>query len=108
MTELQQTMSWIAVGLVTLMTLLFFWIIMRRGLKQGAWLKVTEAHFAAVVGLPAAAVGSLFLVLVLRITEGPISVKLGSVQFEGAAAPIVFWNLCFLAMAYAIRMLWKA
>ena len=107
MTHVQLVMSWIAVCLVTFMTVLFFGIILYRGLTDEAWLEVAKAHFAAVVGLPAAAVGSLFLVIVLRISEGPITVNLGSWSFDGASAPIAFWILCFLAMAYAIKLLWK-
>jgi hypothetical protein len=76
-------------------------------MKEQAWLKVTQDHFAAIVGLPAAACGSLFLVLVLRLASGPITIKMPGFQFEGAAAPIVFWVICFLAMASAIKMLWK-
>lgn len=108
MSPLQKFMSWVAVILVTCMTGLFFWIIIRRGIQEGAWLKVTQEHFAAVVGLPAAAVGALFLVLVLRMASGPIEVDIGALKFKGAAAPIVFWLLCFLAMASAIKMLWSA
>lgn len=94
--------------LVALVTILFFWIIARRGREEKAWLKLTQEHFAAVVGLPTAAVGALFLVLIVRVTEGPMTIKLGSVAFEGASAPIVFWVVCFLAMTWAIKTLWNA
>jgi hypothetical protein len=100
-------MRWIAVGLVTLLSIYFFGIIGWRGVQNGYWIKNTQDHFAAIVGLPAAAVGSLFLVLVLRLTTGPIEVEIPGLKFKGAAAPIVFWLVCFLAMAYAIRMLWS-
>jgi hypothetical protein len=105
---LRKIMSWVAVGLVTCMTIFFFVIVSRRGMEEHAWLKVTQDHFAAIVGLPASAVGALFLVLVLRMAEGPIEFEVGAVKFKGAAAPIVFWLLCFLGMASAIKMLWSA
>ncbi|HUA96909.1 MAG TPA: hypothetical protein VMA34_01125 [Terracidiphilus sp.] len=104
--KLRITMSWIAVALVTCMTVGFFAIIIIRGILEGAWLKVTQDHFAAIVGLPAAAVAALFLVLVLRIADGPIEVEIGALKFKGAAAPIVFWLLCFFVIASAIKMLW--
>jgi hypothetical protein len=106
MSLLQKAMSWIAVCLVTGLAVTFFGIVCRRGIQEGAWIKVTQEHFAAIVGLPAAAVGALFLVLVLRMTSGPIEVELGTLKFKGAAAPIVFWLFCFLAMATAIKMVW--
>jgi hypothetical protein len=106
--RLRQIMSWVAVGLVTCMAIFFFGLIGRRGMEEHAWLKVTQDHFAAVVGLPASAVGALFLVLVLRMADGPIEFEVGAVKFKGAAAPIVFWLLCFLGIASAIKMLWSA
>jgi hypothetical protein len=106
--SLNTVASWTSVILVALMSLAYFGIICWRGYADHAWLKITQEHFAAVVGLPAAAVGSLFLVLVVQWTEGPIEVELGAVKFKGAAAPIVFWILCFMAMAWAIKMLWTA
>jgi len=103
----QAVMGWIAVCLVSALTVLFFGIICWRGFSEKAWLKITQDNFATIVGLPAAAVGSLFLVLVLRFTTGDISVEGFGLKFQGAAAPIVFWVVCFLAMASAIKMLWK-
>jgi hypothetical protein len=58
--RLRQIMSWVAVGLVTCMAIFFFGLIGRRGMEEHAWLKVTQDHFAAVVGLPASAVGRYF------------------------------------------------
>jgi hypothetical protein len=105
---LRFTMSWIAVVLVTCIAVIFFWIIVRRGLQERAWLETTKHNFAAIVGLPAIAVAALFLVLVLRMADGPIEVTIGnSLAFKGAAAPIVFWVVCFLAMASALKMLWR-
>jgi hypothetical protein len=106
--RLQYVMSWVAVSLITAMALSFFARIVWLGWKEKAWYRVSQDHFAAVVGLPAAAVAALFLVLVLRIASGPIEVEFGSLKFKGAAAPIVFWLLCFLAIAGSIKMLWMA
>lgn len=107
-TEMQIVMSWMAVGLVTCVAIAFFGVILFRGMKQEAFLKVAQEHFAAIVGLPAAAVAALFLVLVLRIADGPIEVELGALKFKGAAAPIVFWLVCFLGISSAIKLLWSA
>src|SRR5271163_3827943 len=69
--KLRRVMSWLAVILVACMTMVFFAIICMRGIQDRAWVTVTQQHFAAVVGLPAAAVAALFLVLVLRMADGP-------------------------------------
>jgi hypothetical protein len=53
-----------------------------------------------------ATLAALFLVLVLRMAAGPIEVKMGGLEFKGAAAPIVFWLICFLAIAISIKSLW--
>jgi hypothetical protein len=52
------------------------------------------------------AIAALFIVLVLRIAAGPIEVELGPLKFRGAAAPVVFWLICFVAIALMIKLLW--
>ncbi len=59
------------------------------------------------VGLPMAGLGSLFLTLVLRLSNWPMEFEVSSVKFKGAAAPIVFWLLCILSVALTIGLLWQ-
>ena len=66
-----------------------------------------KAHFAAVMGLPAIGMGAIVLVLTLRYTEGPIKFEGLGFKFEGAAAPIVFWIMAFLAMCVGAKLLWQ-
>ena len=70
------------------------------------WVPIAKEHFAAVVGLPMAALASLCIVLVLRIASGPVELDAWGLKFKGASAPIVFWLVCFLAIATGIKMLW--
>ena len=71
------------------------------------WLiEIARAHFAATVGLPAAALVSLCVVLFLEHTSGTIELEGFGLKFKGASGPIVLWVLCFLAIATAIKMLW--
>ena len=70
------------------------------------WIPIAKEHFSAIVGLPMAALAALCIVLVLRISSGPLEFEGWGLKFKGAAAPIVFWLLCFLAMAGAIKLLW--
>jgi hypothetical protein len=96
----------IVTGVVTIFSIAIFSLILWRDYKEGVWYEVAKQHFAAVIGLPMAAVASLFVVLVLRISSGPIEFEGASFKFKGAAAPIVFWLFCFLGIAAAIKLLW--
>jgi hypothetical protein len=104
--HLRLVMSWISVVLVSITAIASMWKIIELGYDQHVWLETFRKQFAAVVGLPAAALVALFLVLVLRMTDGPIEAEIGGLKFKGAAAPIVFWLLCFLSIAVAIKLLW--
>jgi hypothetical protein len=104
--RLRRVMAWTAVVLIAFFTVAVFSLLLWRGLQERAWLSIAQKQFAAVIGLPMSAIASLFVVLVLRIAAGPIEVEVGSFKFKGAAAPIVFWLLCFLSIATAIKLLW--
>jgi hypothetical protein len=71
------------------------------------WKTLIREQFPVMVGLPMAGLGSLFLTLVLRISTGPIEFEVSGVKFKGAAAPIVFWLLCFLSVSLCIGLLWQ-
>ncbi len=70
-------------------------------------LEIAQKHFAASVGLPFAALAALCLVSVLEIRSGPVEFEAWGLKFKGAAAPIVFWILIFLAIAASIKLLWN-
>jgi hypothetical protein len=70
--------------------------------------QIALKHFAATVGLPAAALAALCLVVFLESSSGPIEFKGLGFKFKGASGPIVLWVLCFLAIAGAIQLLWTA
>ena len=99
-------MAWLAVIATALFAAAVFAIVLWRGFKDQAWLTVAQKQFAAVIGLPTAAIAALFIVLVLRIAAGPIEVELGPLKFKGAAAPVVFWLISFVAIAMMIKLLW--
>jgi hypothetical protein len=75
-------------------------------LYNPAAFQMSMSHFAATIGLPCAALASLLVVIVLEGTVGPIQLKGLGFEFKGAAGPIVFWLLCFLAITFAIHLLW--
>jgi hypothetical protein len=63
-------------------------------------------HFAATIMLPSAALAALCIVIILEGTAGPIQIEGLGFKFKGAAGPIVFWIFCFLAITYAVHLLW--
>lgn len=99
-------MGWAAVILIVLFAVLLFVLFLQRAIEEKPWLSIAQKQFAAVIGLPMAALAALFVVLVLGLTSGLVEVEFWSFKFKGAAAPIVFWVMCFLAIAGAIKLLW--
>jgi len=72
------------------------------------WLTLLlEQHYAAIVGIPMSAIGAFCVVTLLKITHGPIEVDGFGLKFRGAAAPIVFWILCFAAFVWSVYLLWS-
>ena len=106
--NLRLAMSWIVVISVVAFVLLHA-LVLTVGTflyKERAWHPIVFQQLPAMVGLPMAAVASLFVVLILRISAGPIEFEIGPLKFNGGAAPIVFWVLCYLAIAMTIKMTW--
>lgn len=60
----------------------------------------------AVVGLPSAALVSLWIVVFLENTSGPIELEAMGFKFKGASGPIVLWIFSMVAISAAIKMLW--
>ena len=104
--RLRIVMAWLAVIATALFAAAVFAIVLWRGFKDQAWLTVAQKQFAAVIGLPTAAIAALFIVLVLRIAAGPIEVELGPLKFRGAAAPVVVDLFCCYRPALMIKLLW--
>lgn len=69
--------------------------------------EIAKSHFAAIVGLPTAAVFSAFLVVVLQQASGPVKFEGLGFKFEGTSGQVVLWIFCFLAVAAAIKLLWN-
>ncbi len=91
---------------VTLFSLFAFGLLLWSIFAEPIWLLVTREHFAAVIGLPMAAVTALFIVLVLQATSGLIEFEAIGFRFRGGSGPVVLWVMCFLAITLAIRLLW--
>ena len=56
--------------------------------------------------LPYGAFFAYYLVLTLEHSRGPIEIEFMGLKFKGAAGPIIFWLLIFLALVLALNVLW--
>ena len=68
--------------------------------------KIAAEHFKTVVGLPSAAICSLFFILILQQTSGPIKFEIFTLKFEGSSGEIVLWILVFLSIVLGINTTW--
>ena len=71
------------------------------------WERIIREHFAAVVGLPMAALLASFIVIALKYAEGPMEFEALGFKFRGASGQVILWIMCFLAITIAIRLLWS-
>jgi hypothetical protein len=67
-----------------------------------------KRNFIVIIGLPLAALAALFLVLVLRQTQGPIEFEGLGFKFKGASGPVIMWILVYLAFVASFKTLWVA
>jgi hypothetical protein len=105
--KLKKLMSWVAVFGVFVFSLVYFSRVAYLAVTEQYWRKVGLEHFPTLVGLPAAAIASIFIVLVLRTIAGPLEFKVLGMEFKGASGPTAFWVVCFLAISLAIKITWS-
>ena len=99
------TIVMVATGLLVMVIImsLAVWTAVERGILAD----MIREHFAALFLVPISYVASLIPVLILNTTAGPIQFTVPGFQFRGAAGPLIFWVICFLAIASAFKMLWQ-
>ncbi|SDI55186.1 hypothetical protein SAMN04487926_11916 [Paraburkholderia steynii] len=71
------------------------------------FLQMVQHHPAATIGIGISAISAFFIVAVLQITTGAVQFDILSFKFSGAAGQVVLWVLCFLAMVFALWLLWN-
>src|SRR5438067_286474 len=101
-----QIMTWggsVILG-IAMIGLLVIWL---RGFSEAWGPELIKDHFAAVIGLPTAALGASCVIIAFRQTEGPIEFEVLTFKLKGAAGPVVLWTLCFFVIAAAIKLLWS-
>lgn len=76
-------------------------------LQADGWMvRLIEHQFAAVILVPMSALGALCIVLLLRLSSGPLEFKAIGFEFRGASGQVVLWVVCFIALVAAVKLLW--
>ena len=104
--QFRKVAIWVLLVMMIIICASVFYAFVRYSKVDQFWVPIAKEHFSAVVGLPMGALAALCIVLVLRISSGPLEFEAWGLKFKGASAPIVFWLLCYLAIATSIKMLW--
>jgi len=104
----RQVITWMCVVLGPVLAGITFFPVIRAALQQKQWLiTIFQQHYAAIFGLPSAALLSFMLVVVFEARFDNIEMEIANlVKFRGASGPIILWVLCFLSIASAIKLLW--
>jgi hypothetical protein len=75
--------------------------------QPNSWLlALIQTHFAALMGVPMAALMAMCVVILLRYSAGPIEFKVPGFEFKGASGQVAFWVVCFLSIISALKLLW--
>jgi hypothetical protein len=88
------------------------WVAFSAGLIALLWklpqgfVDIVKEHFVAVVGVPGAGLGSLYMVVMLEQTAGPVQFEGWGIKFSGATGQVVLWALCFLTIVAGLKVLW--
>src|SRR5579871_894814 len=96
----QNIALWLAVAGTIVVSAVYLYALFVWADKPGGH-DILIAHYAAIVGVPAAAAVSFILVVLLRQIDGPIEFEGLGFKFRGAAGQVVLWVLCFLAFSGA-------
>ncbi|KIG11221.1 hypothetical protein BurMR1_1881 [Burkholderia sp. MR1] len=75
-------------------------------MQDPALYRLALDHFPAAIGLPAAALAALCIVVFLESSSGPIEFEGLGFRFKGASGPIILWVIVFLAITGAIKTLY--
>ena len=69
--------------------------------------RIVEEHFPGMILVPMAALMALCVVWLLRWTAGELEFSMWKdMTLKGAAGPLMFWVVCFLAIVFSIWLLW--
>ena len=98
--------AWI-VAILFIASGIFIFLFAFSGEMNPLYIELYQDHFSAIVGLPAAAFISTFLILLLKITEKePLEFSVLQVTFKGTSGEIVLWIFMYMVIVSSIKILW--
>lgn len=109
--RLRRWVTWAAVIGTAFWVGYFFLFLVYQSLAGGTgdenwFIRMVQQHPAATIGVAMSAITAFCLVALLEIARGAIEFEVLSFKFKGASGPVVLWVLCFLAMVFAVWLLW--
>jgi hypothetical protein len=70
------------------------------------WQAFVLSNFELVIGTPMAAALAFCIVMIFYGSfEGPLKMKIGFIEIEGPAGPILLWVVCFIVVVWGISIL---
>lgn len=76
---------------------------------RDVWQSFVLSNFELVIGTPMAAALAFCIVMIFYGSfEGPLKMKVGVLEIEGPAGPILLWAVCFMVVVWSINILSKA
>jgi hypothetical protein len=106
MSNMKKILPWLLLLMMLVLAGVYAYLIFGVGINP-EFLDLYKKNFLVIIGLPLAAMASLFLVLILEYSKGPIEFEALGFKFKGASGPLVMWVICFLAIACAFKLLWN-
>lgn len=85
---------------------LVYQTIVGSSISDNWFLQMIQEHPAATIGVAMSAISAFCLVALLEITRGTIEFEVIGFKFKGASGPVILWVFCFLAMIFAVWLLW--
>ena len=108
-TGMKRYILWASIiGLALLSFYLILSLIALSLTNNAIYFSIIIKHYPATIGLPIVALTSLVLIYLLEYSRGPIEFEGLGFTFKGAAGPLIFWVICFVAISLSISMLWKS
>ncbi|WP_192349035.1 hypothetical protein [Algoriphagus sp. Y33] len=102
----KKVFAWV-VAILFIVSGTFVFLFVFKGEINPIYIQLYKDHFSAIVGLPAAAFISTFLILLLKITEKEaLEFSVLQVTFKGTSGEIVLWIFIYMTIVSSIKILW--
>ena len=101
-----------AVAITGIWSLFFFGFLIISTVWPGSieeswFFQLIREHPGGTIGIAISVISAFTIVWVIDIfSNEPIKIELWALKFEGAAGPVILWDICFLSIVHAANVLW--